>query len=446
MLRLLLVSTFLLIHQTVVHAADTFFLKDGQRVVFLGDSNTFAGHYIAYLDAYLYTRFPDKKFELLNLGLPSETVSGLSEPDHPYPRPCVFDRLDRVLEKTKPDVVVACYGMNDGIYHPFSEERFKKYQEGIQLLITRVEKAKAKIVLMTPPPFEGPAIKDKLLPKTAEKFSWLKPYEEYDSVLGRYSEWLLTLRDKGTMVVDVHAAINKHLETVHAADAKYCLTGDGIHPGGTGHWLITQQILLSWKAPKDVDQVEINAETAKAIRGQVSDLKIGRDEIRFSWLSTVPMPYDPSWDGKLAERERIAAQLNLYRLKITGMAGDRFELLEGKESLGRDDFSRKQLAEGVDLLTLKELSTNRRSAELWKLVAERQRFLGLAWLTDVGHKRPDTPKGIALEEAQKKAAELEKLIRKLAEPEKITLTLHFLYRGKEPVSQPARSAREGRPR
>jgi hypothetical protein len=98
----------------------------------------------------------------------------------------------------------------------------------------------------------------------------------------------------------------------------------------------------------------------------------------------------------------------------------------------------------VDLLTLKDLSTNRRSAELWKLVAERQRLFGLAWLTDVGHKRPDTPKGIPLEEAQKKAAELEKQIRKLAEPAKITLTLHFLYRGKEPVSLPARSAREGK--
>ena len=30
------------------------------------------------------TRFPDKKFELVNLGPPSETATGLSEPDHPF--------------------------------------------------------------------------------------------------------------------------------------------------------------------------------------------------------------------------------------------------------------------------------------------------------------------------------------------------------------------------
>src|SRR6185503_8765120 len=97
-------------------------------VLFLGDSNTFAGGFIACLDGYLMTRFPTSRWELINLGLPSETVSGLSEPDHPYPRPDVHDRVDAALTRAKPDVVVICYGMNDGIYYPFSERRFKKYQ------------------------------------------------------------------------------------------------------------------------------------------------------------------------------------------------------------------------------------------------------------------------------------------------------------------------------
>src|SRR5689334_11715669 len=82
-----------------VGADEPFLLKDGQRVVFLGDSNTFAGLYIAYLDGYLRTRFPDKRFELINLGLPSETASGLSEPDHPYPRPDVHTRVEQALAR-----------------------------------------------------------------------------------------------------------------------------------------------------------------------------------------------------------------------------------------------------------------------------------------------------------------------------------------------------------
>src|SRR5439155_9496474 len=137
----------LLIPTTLACADGPFLLKDGQRVVFLGDSNTYAGKFITYLDAYLCTRFPEKRFELINLGLPSETVSGLSEADHPYPRPNVHDRVDRALQLTNPDIVVICYGMNDGIYSPFHEDRFAKYKEGVTKLIAKVERTGAKAIL-----------------------------------------------------------------------------------------------------------------------------------------------------------------------------------------------------------------------------------------------------------------------------------------------------------
>lgn len=67
-------------------------------------------------------KLPTAQLRLLNLGLSSETASGLSEPTHPFPRPDVKTRIDRISEKTKPDVEFICYGMNDGIYHPQSEE------------------------------------------------------------------------------------------------------------------------------------------------------------------------------------------------------------------------------------------------------------------------------------------------------------------------------------
>src|ERR1700730_16952615 len=70
-------------------------LRDGERVVFLGDSLTNSGKYIDYTDPYLVTRFPERTFELINLGLSSETISGLSEPDHPFPRPNVHEPLER---------------------------------------------------------------------------------------------------------------------------------------------------------------------------------------------------------------------------------------------------------------------------------------------------------------------------------------------------------------
>jgi lysophospholipase L1-like esterase len=402
-------------------AAEPFFLRDGQRVVFLGDSNTFAGHFIAHLDAYLFTRFPDQQFELLNLGLPSETVSGLSEPDHPYPRPDVHTRLDRALSKTRPNVVVICYGMNDGIYYPFSEERFRKYQEGMKRLIEKAQKAGARVVVMTPPPFDPQPVKKKLLPKTAEKFSWMRPYQGYDDVLTRYSKWLLTLRDRGLMVVDAHRAVLQHLAAIRKSNPSYVLAGDGIHPSPAGHWLVAQELLRAWHAPAEVAVAEIDAGTGKITQGNVSGVSARKGTVRFVWQSRVPMPLDPRWSKEFIEGEQIGERFDHYRLKVTGLPGGGYGLFEGNTPLGKA--TAKELAASLDLLKFKDLSTNRQAAELWKKVAQRQRLLGLAWLTDVGHKRPDTPKGEPLAQAQKKAKILEEEIRKLAQPVKLELRI-----------------------
>ena len=71
-----------------------------KRVVFLGDSITHAGGFIVYLEAELIARGLEPRPEMINLGLPSETCSGLSEPIHPFPRPNVHERLDRALART----------------------------------------------------------------------------------------------------------------------------------------------------------------------------------------------------------------------------------------------------------------------------------------------------------------------------------------------------------
>jgi len=422
MVRFLIASLALAAVVPAARAEDRFFLPAaGGRVVFLGDSNTFAGHYVAYIDAYLLTRFPDRKYELLNLGLPSETVCGLSEPDHPYPRPDVHERVDRVLARTKPDVVVLCYGMNDGIYYPFSEERFKKYQDGMKDVIDRATKAGARVVVVTPPPFDPTPVGDKLLPKTADKFSWMRPYEGYDDVLTRYSEWLLTLRDKGIVVADAHAEIGRHVAEMRKSNPKYRLSGDGVHVNETGHWLIAQAILRAWNAPADVDAAVIDAKAGKATTGDVSDLSADDGGLRFTWRSRIPMPMDPAWNDRLAETEKIGERLDRYTLTVREAPHEKYGLFEGDKKLG--EVGREELAAGVDLTRYKDLSTNVRASEIGKLTAERDAMLGLAWLTDVGHKRPDTPKGIPLADAQKQAAELEVKIRKLAEPQKIALRL-----------------------
>ena len=71
-----------------------------KRLLFLGDSITYGGTYVQIVEAALIAEHPDTVWEVLNLGLASETVSGLSEEGHAngqFPRPDLHERLDRVL-------------------------------------------------------------------------------------------------------------------------------------------------------------------------------------------------------------------------------------------------------------------------------------------------------------------------------------------------------------
>ena len=73
----------------------------GKKTVFLGDSITQAGGYVTFASYYLNKLYPQKNFEIYGLGLSSETLSGLSEEGHAggkFPRPCLFERLGRLLE------------------------------------------------------------------------------------------------------------------------------------------------------------------------------------------------------------------------------------------------------------------------------------------------------------------------------------------------------------
>ena len=227
-----------------------------KRIVFIGDSNTNAGQFISYIDAAFRMRGVKNGPELINLGLSSETCTGLTEPEHPFPRPDVHERLARVLEKTKPDAVVAGYGMNDGIYHPFSEERFAAFQKGIQGIIDACKKANVQLRLLTPPNFDPQPMgkKGQLLPAGAENYSWKAIYETYDEdVMGRYGEWMLTLKD--VPVYDIRTPMNTYQAEKRKTDPDFAMSGDGVHFDQEGHRIVADALLEAWGFGKNATSV-----------------------------------------------------------------------------------------------------------------------------------------------------------------------------------------------
>ncbi len=229
-------------------AAEKAFPLKAKRILFLGDSITAAGEFVNMIEMQLRLQSVDPMPELVNAGLPSEGCTGLSEPDHPFPRPDIHERLDRALAAVKPDVVVACYGMNDGIYYPFSQERFLKYQDGINRLISKVHASGAKLILMTPPPFDPLQLKaeGKLLPEGSEKFAWFAVYEDYDQVIRKYGKWILEQKDRVEMVIDLHTPITAYWEQQRKQDPTFTVAPDGVHCNSVGHQTMAEVILKAW--------------------------------------------------------------------------------------------------------------------------------------------------------------------------------------------------------
>jgi lysophospholipase L1-like esterase len=209
----------------------------GKRVVFLGDSITQAGGYVGLVTYYLERLHPNKDFDVFGLGLASETLSGLSEDGHAggaFPRPCLFERLGRLLEKARPDVVFACYGMNDGIYLPSDRERTAAFRQGVARLIEQCRAAGVKqIYLITPPIYD-------FAPKAGEF--------NYDAVLAEYARWETTLNQSGVRVIDLHTAMRKARDGRGEPFSK-----DKVHPGDDGHLLMARTVLaaIRVKAPDE---------------------------------------------------------------------------------------------------------------------------------------------------------------------------------------------------
>lgn len=211
-----------------------------KKVLILGNSITQNGRYVDFLEYYLRKQYPNETLDIISIGLSSETVSGDSEADHPFPRPCVHSRLDDALKHIKPDLVLACYGMNDGIFSEKDDTRFSNYKNGITTLIKKVENTGAKIILLTPTPFDPDPIKNRLA-NPGEPQSYQHPYHNYGDVLTDYANWLTQI--EGAKVINLNSYLNKALVDLKQQNPDSTFIPDGVHPNDIGHFYMAKKIL-----------------------------------------------------------------------------------------------------------------------------------------------------------------------------------------------------------
>jgi lysophospholipase L1-like esterase len=279
----------------------------GQRVLVLGDSITQDGRYVSDLEYYLHAAGQD--CDLISIGLSSETMSGLTEASSPYPRPCILERLDRALKAVKPSVVLACYGMNDGIYHPSSPERLAAFTDGLRQLIATVRNSGATLVLLTPPVFDPVPLAGKTVPATAAKFGYGSTfYVGYDDVLAEFARVEVALKVDGVTVIDLHTPMAAALAARRTSDPKFFFAKDGVHPGDLGHLVMAQAIAAGLGLTVSADP---DAELARLSADPVFALVRERRELRSeAWLPYVGYTLGtPFKSNSVKAAEKVVARL-----------------------------------------------------------------------------------------------------------------------------------------
>jgi lysophospholipase L1-like esterase len=253
-------------------------LPEVHRIVFLGDSITQAGDYVTDCECWLRAQGFD--VEVLNLGLGSETASDLTPAENEghlrqygFARPCLSERLDRVLAMTKPDLLFACYGMNDGGSLPPDANGTQRFAAAITHLREAAAKAAVKKVVICTPPVHD------------ERGNAQRKIE--DDNLARYTAWLLSKRAEGWEVIDLHTPMRRALDEGRAKDPAFKFANDGVHPGREGHWLMARQILTQFFGAK-LDGIAAAEDLFPAHGKEIRALVHQRMELLFdAWMTRI---------------------------------------------------------------------------------------------------------------------------------------------------------------
>ena len=126
-------------------------LADGDRVVLLGGTLVEREQYSGHWEGALLRANPGKALTVRNLGWSGDTVFGEARAGFDAPAKG-YERLVALTRELKPTVVVLAYGQNESFG---GAKELPPFRGQYGKLLADLAGTKAKLVLMTPPPFEA---------------------------------------------------------------------------------------------------------------------------------------------------------------------------------------------------------------------------------------------------------------------------------------------------
>ena len=320
---------------------DGFFIRDNDRVVFLGDSITQQKLYTTYIEAYALTRFPDYTLTFRNTGWNRDTAwlkkrwwtdetklfAATGDILDTIVAESVSKGLERDVLPLKPTLVTVNFGMNDHGHQAFHADRFRVYKRSQEEIVRVLKKNGARVALLTPQPIEN-------IEKGLNK-------DPRNQSLRKFSDGLKAIAAaEGAAFADQFDPYMEIICKRSEGQTKTIGEGDEVHPGPCGHTLMAWAILKALRAPALVSSVVIDT-TGKG--GTVSAREIATENCTVSNVSyrdgvlafdrldhALPMPVDTRARNAL-NLASITCDLNRYLVCVKGLADGEYDvLIDGK--------------------------------------------------------------------------------------------------------------------
>jgi len=338
--RLACALAALLFSSVAAWAQNPFALKDGDRIVFYGDSITDQRQYSTLVETYVLTRFPQMKVSFVHSGWGGDKVTGGQGG-------AIDVRLQRDVVAHNPTVLTILLGMNDGYYKPFDAGLLDTFSRGYQRIVDVAKNS---------------------LPGVRITAIQTSPYDEvtrppifeggYNNVLLRHGEVVAAIAKKEKLTfVDFNAPILAMLEKAKAENPALAakIIPDRVHPGPAGHHVMAATLLKAWNAPAVVTAVEIDVAQLQATRADNTQVTEVLNGDTLSWIQTdlaLPLPIEQK-DTITALGVRSSDVINdlaQQPLKIINLEAGKYDFKIDGVSIG--SFTEEQLAGGINLATL----------------------------------------------------------------------------------------------
>jgi lysophospholipase L1-like esterase len=316
--------------EPAAHDAQGFAIRDGDTVVFLGDSITAARTYGKLIENYTLLRFPERKVRFVNAGWGGDTAAG------------GLARLDRDVFSKGATLVTVAYGINDiGWGGKADNEHRQKYLDSIRGIVEACNKHRVRVYICSAALTAGGTKDDDYLQKMCDEGMAISR-----SLGGGAIDVQRAMRRMNAKVLAHNAATkdDKDKQTMHAAD--------GIHLSDLGQLAMAFAILKGLGAPADVSSVVVDAAGPKLVKAEgctVDGLAGQAGRVEFVRHDRgVPLNNGPFW-GFNFRFVPIPDELNRYTVAVRNLPPGKYDLRVDDRPVST--YSSEDLGRGVDITT-----------------------------------------------------------------------------------------------